>query len=606
VQLKIFGITFNKLKKIKFKKIQTEIMLAFTGLIIFTALPISLISYRLNTQSVELNSRDYTMQLIQQVNTNIGYYVSYMDSISQMVVSSGDIRDYLTRPSFSSNAEKEALEGKILDQLNSTISVRKDISNIIIFGNDGRVILNKNLTLNPYVDYHSQAWYKLAVESGGKPVISSSYVQNIINNDYSWVVSLSREIIGSDGKTNLGVMLVDLNYSVINNMCSKINLGKRGYIFIVDDKGNIVYHPQQQLIYSNLKTEMISRVMSAKSNYFITNEGSDSRIYTITKSSTTGWKLIGVSYINELVTNKGMMQAYYIFYGLALFLIAIVISMLISSGISKPIKYLETTMKEVEKGNLDIRVDINSENEIGELSKSFNIMTSKIKNLMQLNLREQAQKQKSEIRALQSQINPHFLYNTLDSIIWMAESGKNEEVVKMTSALAKLFRISISKGEELIPLCTEIEHIRNYLTIQKMRYNDKLDYEINVEDEILNYKVIKIILQPIVENAIYHGIKTMQGAGMVKITGKLLDGKILLKVVDNGVGMTKEDLERIFEVKIKTKPTAGSNVGVKNVNERIKLYFGDEYGLSFESKRYEGTVVSILLPVLDSEEGNSL
>jgi len=584
----------------KFKRIQSSITAAFLFLVLFAVLIIAVTSYRLAYDAVEKNSREYTYQLIAQVNRNIESYITNMEDISIMTLYNNDVREYLTRNDLSSQEEK-AYSQKIKLLFDSILSTRKDISSIMIFGYNGRVVISnsRNITeLNPYIDPTEQIWYKKAKEAGGAAVISSPHVQNILqDNYYRWVVSLSRELVGFDENEKIGILLVDLNFSVINDMCSKIRLGKRGYIFIVDREGNIVYHPQQQLIYSNVKKEMIDEVMNSKENYFITDEGSDSRMYNIMNSINTGWKIVGVSYINELVTNKSEIEQSYVLWGFICLAVATLISVMLSRRISRPIKRLESSMKEVEKGNFDIKVDIENSNEIGELGKAFNIMTGKIKELMKQNMKEQELKRKSELKALQAQINPHFLYNTLDSIIWMAEEKKSEEVVLMTSALAKLFRLSISKGEEIIPIFNEIEHVRSYLTIQKMRYRDKLDFEIDVDPEIYNYKTLKIILQPLVENSIYHGIKNRGGAGKIRIKGKICDEKILLQVIDDGIGMDEEKIKRIFEDS--GSSSRGSGVGVKNVNERIHLYFGKDYGLDFISEHNHGTTVNIWLPMLD-------
>jgi two-component system sensor histidine kinase YesM len=390
---------------------------------------------------------------------------------------------------------------------------------------------------------------------------------------------------------------VDLNYSVINDLCNKIKLGKKGYIFILDKDGGIVYHPQQQLIYSSLKSEMIDQVMSSKTSNFTTSEGKNSRMYTINQSKNPGWKIVGVAYVDELVSNKREIQTYIFLWGMGFVLVAIIISVILSLRISRPIKRLEVSMKEVERGNFDIQMDIESTNEIGQLSKRFNRMTTEIKELMLQNITEQELKRKSELKALQAQINPHFFYNTLDSIIWMAESKKSEEVVLMVAALARLFRISISKGQEMITIANEIEHIKSYLTIQKMRYKDKLGFEIDVDPIILQKKMLKIILQPLVENSIYHGIKNNTGVGIIRIKGKIVEDRILLQVIDNGIGMTAESVQRMFE---KTnKPESISGIGVNNVNQRIQIYFGTQYGITYESELGEGTTANIWLPILE-------
>jgi two-component system sensor histidine kinase YesM len=262
-------------------------------------------------------------------------------------------------------------------------------------------------------------------------------------------------------------------------------------------------------------------------------------------------------------------------------------------------------MQAVERGDFDVQADIRSGNEIGELGKDFNIMTSEIKLLLQRITEQQEQKRKSELKALQMQINPHFLYNTLDSIIWMAEGKKQQEVIAMSSALARLFRLSISRGKEVIDLASEVEHVSNYLTIQKIRYKDKLDYRLEVPEELKGYRTVKIILQPLVENAIYHGIKNKAGTGIITIAGTKTEAGIELTVRDDGVGMDEAQLARLRATLAGGDPvddgegySPHSGLGVRNVDERIKLYFGPGFGLSYESEEDGGTLVRVRLPAL--------
>ncbi|MDQ0897796.1 MULTISPECIES: sensor histidine kinase [unclassified Paenibacillus] len=589
----------NRIKHFfRFKSIQSTIAVAFSCLIVVTIMVIAWMSYHLSTDAVKKNSRDYTYQLMGQVSSNMDSYINYMDNISRMVLSNYDIKEYLLKQVYLGAIGKEDLKQKISFQLNSVLNTRKDISSILIFGTNGEIIpYNENIKLNPKVDPTEQSWYKKAIEAQGKVVISSSHVQNMILNEYNSVISLSRELSSDVGDEKLGVLLVDLNYSVINDICNKIKLGNRGYVFIVDAQGNIVYHPEQQMINNNQKIELISQVMRTPGSSFVTSEGRNSRMYTIKTSQSTGWKIVGVNYVDELVSNKHELRTYTFFGGIGFLIIAVLLSIILSLRISKPIKHLESSMKEVEKGNFDIQVDIQSSNEIGHLSNRFNRMTIEIKELMLQNIKEQELKRKSELQVLQAQINPHFLYNTLDSIIWMAETGKSKEVILMTASLAKLFRLSISKGQEFISIFNEIEHIKNYLTIQKMRYKSKLDFEINVDKSILSNKLIKIILQPLVENAIYHGVRNNAGKGYIQITGIRKGNRILLQVIDNGIGMSPEEIHKMYQ-KDRTSEK-GSGIGVQNVNQRIKLHFGDPFGLHFESELGRGTTVNIWLPVIE-------
>lgn len=579
----------------RFKSIQSSISVAFSCLIVFSIAITSFITYTLSSDAVEKNSQEYISEVMRQVNSNIQSYVTNMENISMLALTNKDIKYYISNTIFISEKDRQAYEKRISDMFQSILYTRKDITSIMVFGYNGKFVSDRRITsLNTNTDLEDQPWYKNAKREGGKSVISSSHIQNIIQNEYPWVVSLSRELKSTDGITGEGIFLVDLNQSVLTEICNQINLGKRGYVFIVDNEGNIVYHPQQQLIYSNLKTELIDEVKKIGSGTFITNKDNEKRIYSI-QDTTFGWKIVGVAYTNELNVNKNKIRISFLLWGILSLAIALLISIVLSHRFSQPIKKLQENMKRVERGDFNIRTEVTQENEIGQLGRTFNLMVTQIKELMDQRIKNQEVKRMSELKLLQAQINPHFLYNTLDSIIWMAEGKKHEEVVLMTSALAKLFRASITKNTELVSIRVEIEHITNYLLIQKMRYEENLDYVIDVPDIILSYKTLKILLQPFVENAIYHGIKNMPNSGMVTITAEEKEDNIVFIVADNGIGIPPGKLQKILQSE-DNLPNDRKSIGIANVNERIKLYFGIEYGVSISSSPGEGTIVTITLP----------
>lgn len=582
------------------KSIQSSISLAFSCLILVAIVVTSLVSYQLSVDAVERNSKGYIEEIIKQVNTNIQSYVDNMENISLLALTNKDVKYYISDNSFISAEDRRTYEKRISDLFQSILYTRKDIASIMVFGYNGRFVSDRRITsLNPNARLQEQSWYQTAKSEGGKSVISAPHVQNIIQNEYRWVVSLSRELKSTDGITAEGIFLVDLNLSIINDICNNINLGKKGYLFIVDNNGNIVYHPQQELIQSKLRTERISDVIQAPSgSSFIANDGDGKRIYSV-QDTKFGWKIAGVSYTDELISSKEDLRNSVIFYALCGLAISLLISLWLSHRLSRPIKELQSDMKLVEKGNFDIQTEIGQMNEIGQLGRSFNMMVSRIKTLMQEIIRNQESKRKSELLLLQSQINPHFLYNTLDSIVWMAEQKQHEEVVLMTSALAKLFRASITKDKELVPIRVEIEHITNYLLIQKMRYNSELDYVLDIDEAILPFRTLKILLQPFIENAIYHGIRNKYGNadGVVTIRGRLINEHVVFEVEDNGLGMTPEQLSRLL-INDDGGELRNQGIGISNVNERIKLYFGHEYGIQIRSEIEAGTCVTITIPKL--------
>lgn len=583
----------------RFRSIRTSVIVAFATLIVFALATYLVISLRYTQSSVLENSTEYTSQLIGQVNSDIDSYISYMENISSIVANSSDVWDYLFDEN-QTEGRQEELRERITSVFKTIMDTREDITNIALLPEHKKVLINEGWDeLNPYVEVGELSWYQEALENQGRTALSSSHVQNVIYGEYQWVVTLSRSITSVTKPDICGVFFVDLNYDAISKLCEKISLGNKGYIFVLDGNGSIVYHPQQQLIYSGMKQERIAEVMESKESSFLTE---DDRLYTISRSEKTGWIVVGVSYLSELMKGANKARNLYLIIALLLFAAALLLAYLLSDAITRPITALEKSMKEVEKGNFEhAALEVCAENEVGRLSQSFNIMTEEIQNLMEQSRHEQRIKRKYELKALQAQINPHFLYNTLDSIIWMAEWGKTQEVVQMTSSLARLLRRSISNEREVVTVAEEVEYTQDYLTIQKMRYKDKLEYEILVEQEIAQEGIVKLILQPLVENAIYHGIKYKEGKGMIRIRGFRQEDRIVLQVEDDGSGMDEETLTHIFEKH--TKDTKSNGVGLKNVNERLQLYYGTEYGLKYESKIGEGTTATVILPA--REEGGA-
>lgn len=571
---------------------------AFSLLSVLMIVSTVLLSYSLTEDVARIGSRRYTKQLVDQVTANIESYIDYMESVSSFALANQDIQDYI-------RAEGERKQGQLkrraADFLDTIVQSRRDISLAAVFDYKGNFVTHApELKRNPFAETDTMPWFSAAREAEGEPTISTPHVQNIIKDRYRWVISLSREITDRTTGKGAGILLVDLNFNVINTICGSVALGKRGYLFIVDRDGSIVYHPQQQLIYGGLKSEDVQRVLAVSGDYFASSEDDGDKLYSVSNMRATGWKIVGVNFRSELVENREAIRLTFSAWGVGFFALTIVLSIFLSLRISRPIKRLRKSMQAVEMGDFDIRVDIQSTDEIGELGKDFNIMISEIRTLIKQNNVQQELKRKSELKALQMQINPHFLYNTLDSIIWMAEGRKEQEVITMVSSLARLFRLSLGKGKEIIDIGSEVEHVGHYLTIQKIRYKDKLDYEIKVDPDILNFKTVKIILQPLVENAIYHGIKHKASPGKITITGKRSAHGVELAVHDDGIGMSRETLSKLSAPG--ETNSSGGGLGVRNVDERIKLYFGKEYGLDFESAEDKGTTVYVRLPALEEAE----
>ena len=576
----------------KFSSIQSAIFATVAILVLSAVVIVTGVSMKFTNNSIFENSSEYTHTIIQQMNQNIDSYIDYMENIAYLISSNEDVQDYF----FDETVDNEG-RYRILNQFRTILDSRSDIRNVGIISKNGRMLINDgSKSVNQDLDLNTQEWYSKALKSPNGPILTSSHVQHIISGERPWVITLSRGIRDRSGSGEKeGVFFIDLNYSAISELCDQSTVGTKGYAFILDAKGNIVYHPQQQQLYNELQTENISLIMDTDKDTVLTDTGNNGKLYSISRSDKTGWTVVDCTNVRELLSKSRQAQSVYVLTAIVLVIVALLFSRFMARSITLPIQKLRDSMKKVQEGDFSVSdVVVDSRNEIGSLTKSFDVMTHRIQELMEQNVHEQEEKRKSELKALQSQINPHFLYNTLDSIIWMAEGKKNEEVVLMTASLARLLRQSISNEDEVVPIANEVEYARGYLTIQKMRYKDKLEFQIDVDPSILYIPLIKLVLQPIIENAIYHGLKYKESKGLLIVKGFMKDGNAVLQVIDDGVGMDEETLSHIYD---KHKVNYHSNgVGVYNVQKRLKLYYGDDYGITYESEKGKGTTATITIP----------
>lgn len=576
----------------KFKSIQSVIFATVAFLVLSAVVIVTGVSMRFTNNSIFENSSEYTHTIIQQMNQNIDSYIDYMENIAYLISSSEDVQAYL----FDDEIDNEG-RYRILNQFETILDSRSDIRNVGIISKNGRMLINDGKkSVNSDLDLNTQEWYTQALDSPEGPMLTSSHVQHIISGERPWVITLSRGIRDREGSGEKeGVFFIDLNYSAISELCDQSTVGTKGYAFILDARGNIVYHPQQQQLYNELQTENISLIMDTEDDTVLTGTGSNGKLYSISRSDKTGWTVVDCTNVRELLSKSRQAQSIYVLTAVILVIVALLFSRFMARSITLPIQKLRDSMKKVQEGDFSVSdVVVDSDNEIGSLTKSFDVMTHRIQELMEQNVHEQEEKRKSELKALQSQINPHFLYNTLDSIIWMAEGRKYEEVVLMTASLARLLRQSISNEDEVVPIANEVEYAKGYLTIQKMRYKDKLEFQIDVDPSILHIPLIKLVLQPIIENAIYHGLKYKESKGLLIIKGFMKDGNAVLQVIDDGVGMSEETLAHIYD---RHKVNYHSNgVGVYNVQKRLKLYYGEDYGITYESAEDKGTTATITIP----------
>ena len=533
---------------------------------------------------LEENAMERTRQTVNQGNASLSIYVN----------------DMLETMDFFANLVSQAPDIAAAD-LKSNMSFlqssRNDVAAMAVFDQQGDMLVSTAGELSmPAENIRNFSWFQKPFNATTSVVFfSSPYVQNIFVGQYAWVITLSRTVkYIRDGHKEIGVLMADYYFTGITSLCENISLGKSGYVYLVDTDAEIVYHPQQQLIYAGLKEENLSavreQVFGRCRDVF---EGRE-RLLTIITVDFTRWRMVGVAYLDEVMSIVPELLRIMLSILIAGVFLSMAVAILSGSYVSKPLRNLEQAMAKVEAGNLNITINEQGFEEIHSLSRAFKHMLRRIRLLMEQIVHEQETKRLHELNALQAQINPHFLYNTLDSIVWMEERGRSREAITMVTALARLFRISISKGMRTITVQEELEHVRNYLIIQNMRFQNKFEYKITAEKEVLALKTLKLIVQPIVENAIQHGLEEyMVDRGSVSISAYIEEEALVFKIEDNGAGMPAEQVETIL-----IAPAGKSGIGVRNVHERIQLTFGKKYGIEIDSVEDEGTRVYLRLPLI--------
>lgn len=542
-----------------------------------------------------------TQKLMEQTGENLEDYL-----VSMRQISDAAYYNVIKENDFASQDQDIQTKMNLLYEAN-----RDNLRSIAIYNNHGSLRMAEPVAAQKEdPDVTRQDWYKQAMEEMENVHFSTPHIQNLFDDGtfrYYWVISLSRVVeLTGNGVSQLGVLLVDMDYSSISRMMKQINtLNTEQYYYLCDSSGQIIYHPRQIQISDGIYNENSKAAAGYKDGVYDERFEGESRKVVVNTISYTGWKLVGVI-PNATFTHGTVSIRYFIaILVLLMAMMLVVINRVVSVRISSPILKLDDSVKGYEAGETP-EIYIGGSLEIRHLGHSIQRSYEQIDTLMKKIVLEQNERRKSELDALQSQINPHFLYNTLESIVWMVEGERNNEAVFMLSQLAKLFRISLSKGSTVITVKDELQHAQSYMNIQKIRYKNTFSISFHVDPAIYGYCTVKLILQPILENAINYGVSGMDDCGEITVTGRLEGSNLILAVTDNGMGMTREEAELVLTDSERVHKH-GSGVGLVNVNNRIQILFGKEYGLVIESEPDEGTTVFIRLPaVLYTEENKKV
>ena len=590
----------QNMRKINYKpgNIQTTIMIAFSIISALIILSMGIMMYWRFSDISEENIIENNQKLMEQTAESVENYLINMRQISDAAYY------YVIKENDLSGNIDEIHKG-----MNLLYEANKDkLRSIAVYNKYGSLMAAEPVaTQKEEPDVTKQEWFIQAMNRMENIHFSTPHVQNLFDDGtyrYYWVLSASRVVELTNGtESQTGVLLVDMDYSGISRMMEQINASGNGqYYYLCDGNGNIIYHPHQVQLDNGMQSE--SSVKAAASDEKIYDEYMEGvhRKVIVNSISYTGWKLVGVMPYSIFTTRMADIKQFVLVVSLLMAMMLELINQVVSVRISSPIMKLNNSVNKYEEGK-EPHIYIGGSEEIRHLGKSIQESYKQNLSLMKRVVWEQNERRKSELDVLQSQINPHFLYNTLDSITWMIEGEKNEEAAFMITQLAKLFRISLSKGHTIISIRDELQHAQSYMNIQKIRYKNKFEVVFDIDPEILDHCVVKLVLQPILENAINYGIREMDGCGIINVCGKKVDDRIILSVSDNGMGIPDDEIGFLLKDTNRIRKR-GSGVGLVNVNNRIKILFGGQYGLYIESELDEGTTVYINIPAIEYTEEN--
>lgn len=532
---------------------------------------------------VESSSREINKQIIMN-------YESYIFDVI-------DVANFVTESTLSSTEDGnlEALSSvyETMDQSNSYIAT------ITLLNSNGSRIMSSEKDKLHNNDLDTKSWFKIALRDSEIYHFSSSHIEDVYRNGTHEVITFSKAINYVVGGTEtVGVLVIELEVSGFYQLTEVTNLGANGHIIITDENYRTVFTNSSPCEDSDCDSIDIMKDIILGGSYV---NSEDVNMYVnINTISLTRWRIATFINAEQIQAARNQVLISFVIASVLAFMATIIVSSLFSKRITSPIYKLNEYMIKFQKGSLDSKIEVQGQKELVELSESFNSMIDEISSLMSEVMREQKAKRKTQFIALQNQINPHFLYNTLDSILHLNDNKRSEDVEKMIVALSKFFRSSISTERNIIPLKEEIEHVKNYLLIQKIRYSNRFNYHFDIDESLMEFPVLKLGLQPIVENAILHGINPEKDDNSIIIRTVKDEDFVYVEVENNGYGITQYDIEKIYSGFLDTK--SSKHIGLNNINQRLQLYYGEKAKISIISEPDEYTIVRMVFPINRGED----
>lgn len=556
-------------------------------IVIIPLLIVGGLSYIKSTSIIKERVSQSNFNTVKQIANNINFVFTDLQNSSVYLWQNKEFMGYLKLP-----------ENEVLNSENKLLSAQNSVNNFIVFKSNiysiyvkgfNGLVFDSASAENTITGKQEGQLYALRGES----MLISDMVKNY-DNSRTAVISLLRLLKDLDDlSSNLAIIKLNISEEEISKIYQSKMLGTKGDYFIIDENETIISAMDKQKLGTKLDTKYNNpKMYSAQSGYFNSVIDKHNFLVTYINLSRPGWKLINLVPLDQLSDDTKIIRSITVYGVLISLALCLLLILFFSLKVLSPLKQIRRYMKYIENENFNVSINVKGNDEISLLGKSFNKMSKKLNELINEVYTVQIKQKEAELKALQAQINPHFLYNTLDTIYWMCRMENAVESSYLIQALSRLFRLSLNSGNEFTTVRHEIDHLDNYLTIQEKRFEELIRFKINVSDEVLGCKVVKLVLQPLVENAIYHGIEKKGSQGTISVSVLREGNDVVYIIQDDGAGADEEELTKLLEKVEKNN----RGFGIKNVNDRIKLYFGNEYGIKFSSSYENGTTVTVRQP----------
>jgi len=573
-------------KNIKSIPLRTKLTYYLVITICITVLIVFACSYTITSRSIKQQAKDMTMQQLEQNSMNLEDYLKAIESTPDSIVTDKSLQEYLSKHD-EDTREFTAKVDDVYQSMSSLLGSKRDILYIYLY----KVLDKKVLYLGPtkagsIANYSNVIAYLSNEDITGSPIRVSFRKDPVNTNNYTLTIYQPIFDIYKIRKP-IGMLCIAVTEDVLARFYSHRNTNLPLETFIMNGEGTIVSHIDKSKISTDPKLQNILKKQDGAMEI-----GGKLVVYKYIRD--WDWYVIGTLPISYLLRDNNVLLLAILLIVLLTVITSTFVSFRFSKRLLRPVDEMIYRMSMVSNGDLTTRINLSTYGyDFKQISEGFNIMVEQIDGLMKKIYDEQQQLKDIEFKALQSQINPHFLYNTLESIHWQALLGGHQDISTMVKALAGFYRISLSKGEAIISLKSEAEHVENYLTIQEIRYKDKMESYIDIPEEFYEVKIPKMTLQPLVENSIYHGLKGRKAKGFIKITAVREGDDLIVKAIDNGIGMTPDQISNLNRTLEDNDFSVG--YGVRNVHRRITLFFGSPYGLFYESNEYGGVTANVRL-----------